>query len=99
MQKILLKKPDQAAGLVGNQFKKCRSGRQAILFLMSSKSIILGGIGYTKMRNDDNNCKCILRSYDNVLSGLTQTYFFLIIPRAKASHNILYFSYDFWGLY
>ena len=51
------------------------------------------------MRNDDNDCKCILSSYNNVISGLTQIYFFLIIPGVKASHNILYFSYDFWGLY
>ena len=31
----------------------------------------------------------------NVLTALTQIYFFLIILRAKASHNILYFSYIF----
>ena len=47
------------------------------------------------MRNDDNDCKCILSSYNNVLTGLTQTYIFLTIPRAKASHNIWYFSYIF----
>ena len=69
------------------------------LLLMSSKNIIFGGIGYRKMRNDDNDCKCILSSYNNVLSDKTQKYFFLIIPGAKASYNILYFSYDFWGLY
>ena len=86
---MLFKKPDQAAGLVGNQFKKCRSGRQAIFILMSSKTIIFGEIGYTKMRNDDNDCKCILSSYKNLLSDKTSTYYFLFIPASESEPIIL----------
>ena len=49
------------------------------------------------MRNDDNNCKCLFSSYNNALSDKTPTYFFLIIPRAKASHNIVNILYTFEG--